>query len=262
MDLKMYQVAAFTRQSFGGNPAGVIPLDRWLPDELMQNIAAENNLSETAFFVPTDAGWHIRWFTPTVEVPLCGHATLASAAVIDAKLHHSSWPITLDSASGTLTVGKAGDGYELDFPASEPHAMDIPAGLADALGCELAECFIARDLLMLPLPDEQAVAAVAPDYARLAKLVDHGVIVTAPGDRVDFVSRFFAPAIGINEDPVTGAAHCALVPYWSQRLGKSKLAARQISSRGGDLGCEDRGDRVGLRGNVAFFLEGDISIAD
>lgn len=258
--LPMYQVAAFTNECFGGNPAAVVPLDRWLPDELLQNIAAENNLSETAFFVATESGWHIRWFTPAVEVPLCGHATLASAAVIDAKLGHSSWPITLESASGTLRVDMAGDGYELDFPANPPQAAPLPPGLDDALGCELTEFFVAHDMQMVPLPDQRSVAAVSPDFARLAELVDHGVIVTAPGETADFVSRFFAPAIGIDEDPVTGAAHCVLVPYWSDRLRQSKLEARQISSRVGFLSCEHRGDRVGLRGDVTFFLEGSIRI--
>ena len=263
MQLKIFQVAAFTERLFGGNPAAVIPLESWLPDELLQNIAAENNLSETAFLVPAeDYDWHIRWFTPTVEVPLCGHATLASAAVIDNKLQHPAWPISLRSASGLLTVSKVNNGYELDFPALQAAPAEPPAGLADALGTDFLECYLARDIFMLILPDERAVAALSPDFAALAGLTEHGVIVTAVGDRDDFVSRFFAPSIGIDEDPVTGAAHCVMVPYWARRLGKSQLLARQISSRVGVLVCEDRGERGGLQGKARFFLDGTISVPD
>ena len=261
MELDIYQVAAFTDEPFGGNPAAVVPLEAWIDDELMQRIAAENNLSETAFFVPSgSAEWQIRWFTPSVEVPLCGHATLASAAVISEKLGHTSWPITLHSASGALIVDIEGDSFVLDLPANRPAPVDMPAGLAEALGTSDFETWLGRDIFMVVLADEAAVAGLEPDFAALARIVEHGLVATAPGDEVDFVSRFFAPAIGINEDPVTGAAHCLLTPYWSERSGKRRLQARQISSRVGHLVCENRGDRALLTGQAVFFLSGRISV--
>jgi PhzF family phenazine biosynthesis protein len=261
MELDIYQVAAFTDGPFGGNPAAVIPLERWIDDDLMQRIAAENNLSETAFFVPTgSAEWQIRWFTPSVEVPLCGHATLASAAVIRDKLGQTSWPITLHSASGALIVDVENDGFVLDFPANRPTPVDAPAGLGAALSTNEFEMLRGRDILMAVLADEAAVAELDPDFPALARIVEHGLVVTAPGDEVDFVSRFFAPAIGINEDPVTGAAHCLLTPYWSERSGKRRMRARQISSRVGHLECEDHGERVHLKGKAVFFLSGRISL--
>ncbi len=263
MQLQIYQVAAFTEAQFGGNPAAVVPLAAWIDDALMQKIAAENNLSETAFFVPVaDSEWHIRWFTPAVEVPLCGHATLASAAVIRERLKHEQWPIQLQSASGPLTVDLDGQSYVLDLPANKPAPTELPEGFEAALGHEVLESYIAQDIFMVVLPDEAAVASLRPNYAALAERTEHGVIATAAGDSVDFVSRFFAPALGIDEDPVTGAAHWVLTPYWSERLGKKNLDARQISSRTGVLGCEDRGDRVRLRGRAIFFLDGQISVAD
>ena len=261
-NLPIFQIAAFTDKSFGGNPAAVIPLETWLDDSVMQNIAAENNLSETAFFVPVGpAEWHIRWFTPAVEVPLCGHATLASAAVIRSKLEHSDWPITLRSASGPLIVDIDADQFVLDLPANHPQPVALPDGLLAALGARALESYIgANDIYMVVLPDEASVAGLHPDFRALGAVTKHGVIATAPGDRVDFVSRFFAPAIGIAEDPVTGAAHCILTPYWSRRLNKDKLDARQISSTVGVLTCEDHGDRVKLRGGAVFFMAGEISI--
>ena len=190
-DFDIYQVAAFTDVSFGGNPAAVIPLTAWIEDSLMQKIAAENNLSETAFLVPTgESRWHIRWFTPTVEVDLCGHATLASAAVIHRKLGHEDWPITLESASGLLKVDINGERYVLDFPSQPPERTDPPAGLSDALGVSADDCYLGSDKFMVVLQDESSVAAVDPDFSRLASIVEHGLIVTAPGDSVDFVSRF------------------------------------------------------------------------
>lgn len=262
MQLKVYQVAAFTDTQFGGNPAAVVPMSEWISDALMQKIAAENNLSETAFFVPlADDEWRIRWFTPAVEVPLCGHATLASAAVIHQRLNQERWPIRLQSASGLLTVDLDGDSYVLDFPASRPEPVDLPQGFEAALGTTAEESYIADDIYMIVLPDEAAVAALSPDFALLAERTRHGVIATAAGQHVDFVSRFFAPSLGIDEDPVTGAAHCLLTPYWSARLGKQELLARQISSRGGVIGCVNRGDRVSLSGQAVFFLDGRISIA-
>jgi PhzF family phenazine biosynthesis protein len=204
MQLPIYQVAAFTDTQFGGNPAAVVPLAAWIDDSLMQKIAAENNLSETAFFVPVaDGEWHIRWFTPAVEVPLCGHATLASAAVIRERLNHHKWPIRLQSASGTLLVDLDGDAYVLDFPASKPVPTDLPQGFEAALGHDAEESFIADDIYMIVLPDEAAVASLEPDFAALAERTNHGVIATAAGESADFVSRFFAPSLGIDEDPVT-----------------------------------------------------------
>jgi PhzF family phenazine biosynthesis protein len=262
MDPKIYQVAAFTDQAFGGNPAAVVPLDAWIDDALMQQIAMENNLSETAFFVPTgDSEWQIRWFTPAVEVPLCGHATLASAAVIRSKLAHDNWPITLHSASGPLSVDVAGDAFTLDLPANIAEPVELPVGFEDALGATALESYLGKnDIFLIVLADEDAVAETSPNFSRLGGMTDHGVIVTAEGSDVDFVSRFFAPALGLDEDPVTGAAHCVLTPYWSKRLGKSKLDARQVSSRIGNLICEDRGERVLLTGRAVFFLDGVVSV--
>lgn len=261
-DLQIFQVAAFTNTSFGGNPAAVVPLDAWIDESLMQKIAAENNLSETAFFVPTgQSEWHIRWFTPAVEVPLCGHATLASAAVIHARLNHNDWPITFQSASGPLKIDVANDEYVLDLPTNVSQPIDLPNGFEAALGATVLEAYLGRnDLYMAVLADEATVADLRPDFGALAAVTTHGVIATASGDNVDFVSRFFAPAIGIDEDPVTGAAHCVLTPYWSEKLGKDVLDARQISSRTGVLKCENQGDRTILRGGAVFFLSGVISI--
>jgi PhzF family phenazine biosynthesis protein len=259
--LDIFQVAAFTDKSFGGNPAAVIPLGEWLDVSLMQKIAAENNLSETAFFVALgQSEWHIRWFTPTIEVPLCGHATLASAAVIRSKLGHNDWPITLQSASGPLVVDIDSDEFVLDLPTNHPQPVDLPPGFEVALGVTVSESYIGDDIYMVVLPDEASVARLEPDFGALAAVTEHGVIATAPGDKVDFVSRFFAPAIGIAEDPVTGAAHCMLTPYWSERLNKDKLDARQVSGRVGVLKCENHGDRVKLRGMAVFFLSGVITI--
>jgi PhzF family phenazine biosynthesis protein len=262
MELEMYQVAAFTSQAFGGNPAAVVPLEDWIDDALMLRIAKENNLSETAFFVPAgDGEWHIRWFTPSVEVPLCGHATLASAAVIRDRLGQTDWPITLHSASGALTVDTDGSSFVLDLPANPPQPVRAPEGLFEALGVDsVEETLLGRDIYMVVLADEAAVAALSPDYAALAEIIEHGIIATAPGNEVDFVSRFFAPAIGIDEDPVTGAAHCLMTPYWSTRSGRTRMQARQISDRVGNLECEARGDRVRLTGRAVFFLDGRISI--
>jgi PhzF family phenazine biosynthesis protein len=262
-ELRLYQVDAFTDRVFSGNPAAVVPLERWLDEALMQRIANENNLAETAFFVPDDDGansFEIRWFTPMTEVPLCGHATLATAAVIARLLRPARWPIRFRSASGVLRVDRRGDSFELDFPANEPGPTRTPPGLADALGEQVGECFLARDFYLVPLASESAVAGIAPDFRRIREIAGNGVIVTAPGEHVDFVSRFFAPGIGIDEDPVTGAAHCVLTPYWSRRLNKSRLTAEQLSKRGGRVGCEYRGHRVLLTGHVAFYLEGTITL--
>ncbi len=261
MELDVFQLSAFTSKSFGGNPAAVVPLESWIDDAVMQNIAAENNLSETAFFLPRgEDEWEIRWFTPTVEVSLCGHATLASAAVIHDCLGHESWPITLHSASGPLQVDVDGDTYVLDFPAIMPEPIETPAELEAALGAPVSEYFRGGEMTMAIMQNESTVAAVAPDFAKLAEISEFGLIITAPGDSVDFVSRFFAPAIGINEDPVTGSAHCVSTPYWSAKLGRSELSARQVSNRVGELFCVDRGDRIRIHGSAVFFLSGKMTI--
>jgi PhzF family phenazine biosynthesis protein len=262
-ELQLYQVDAFTDRVFSGNPAAVVPLERWLDERLMQRIANENNLAETAFFVPDDEGagsFEIRWFTPMTEVPLCGHATLATAAVVDRRLRPARWPIRFSSASGPLQVDRAGDGFELDFPANDPAPVPTPPGLADALGADVGECLLARDFYLAVLASEAAVAGIAPDFRRIREVAGNGVIVTAPGRQVDFVSRFFAPGIGIDEDPVTGAAHCVLTPYWARRLNKTRLTAAQLSKRGGRVGCELRGQRVLLTGRAVFYLEGRIML--
>ncbi len=263
MDLQIYQLDAFTSQLFTGNPAAVVPLDEWIDDSLMQQIATENNLSETAFFVPknkTGDHWHIRWFTPAVEVPLCGHATLASAAVIHREFSPSSWPIKVESASGQLFIDVDGDAFVLDFPANAAVPAGMPAGLPEALGTTVEECFGTEGFTLMTLPDETSVRTLNPDFSKIVSITKDGIIATAPGESVDFVSRFFGPGVGIDEDPVTGAAHCILTPYWSKRLGRKKLKARQISHRGGELGCELRDDRVLLRGHAVFYLKGELTV--
>ena len=260
MRLAIYQVDAFTSQTFGGNPAAVCPLEAWIDDALMQSIAMENNLAETAFFVREGDGYRIRWFTPAAEVKLCGHATLASAHVIFDRLAPATASITFDSLSGPLRVFKDGDRIALDFPANPPKPCPPPPGLIPALGATPLEVLVA-DVYCCVFASERDVRAVRPDMRGIAALDQHAVLVTAPGDDVDFVSRFFAPQVGIDEDPVTGSAHCKLVPYWAQRLGKDRLRARQVSPRGGELWCELRGDRVIMAGYAAPYLEGTIEVS-
>jgi len=264
MKLPIYQIDAFTDRVFGGNPAAVVPLDSWLPDATLQAIAAENNLAETAFFVPEGEGWRLRWFTPTVEVDLCGHATLASASLIFSHLKPGLTRARFQTRSGLLEVTQQGDVLAMDFPTRMPVRIDDPAlrdGLARALGAAPDEVWKARDVIGV-YKTEADVAALKPDFAAVGRLDAWAVLVTAPGDRsgVDFVSRFFAPGRGINEDPVTGSAHCELIPYWSKRLGKTRLSARQISARGGVLECELRGERVTMAGKAALYLEGVIHV--
>lgn len=259
MRLPIYQVDAFTSKAFGGNPAAVCPLEGWIGDDLMQSIAAENNLAETAFFVPEGDGFRIRWFTPTTEMDLCGHATLASAYVIFEKIAPDGEHLTFASRSGPLQVFKQDGRIALDFPAMHPEPCPPPAGLVEALGAMPLEIRRAK-LYLCVFPDEHAIRAIAPDMAGIARLDEHAVVVTAPGTDVDFVSRFFAPKVGIPEDPVTGGAHCRLIPYWASRLGKTALRARQLSQRGGALWCELRGDRVIIAGHAAPYLEGTIEV--
>ncbi|MDX1982318.1 MAG: PhzF family phenazine biosynthesis protein [Bryobacteraceae bacterium] len=260
MKIPLFQVDAFSDRPLKGNPAAVCPLDSWLPDELMQSIAAENNLPETAFFVQRGDVFDLRWFTPTVEIDLCGHATLASAWVLFHRLAHPGSNIGFMTRSGMLSVTRHDNGLlALDFPSRPAGLCAIHTDLVTALGRVPSQILAARDYLVV-YDSEEEIQSLKPDMTRLATVDRFAVIVTAPGASVDFVSRFFAPARGIPEDPVTGSAHCTLIPYWSQRLGKSHLHARQISPRGGELFCEDRGERVSIAGHAALYLEGTVHL--
>lgn len=261
MKLQIFQVDAFTSRPFAGNPAAVVPLDAWLPDEVMQNIAAENNLAETAFFVKNGDGYNLRWFTPKVEVNLCGHATLASAHVIFNELKLESETIKFHShRSGPLGVTKVEDRLVLDFPAYPITEIDTPEGLKDVEVPPLKCWETQGDMLMLLLRNQQEIAGLEPDMHRIAQLPYNEVIITAKGDDCDFASRMFAPRLGIPEDPVTGAIHCSLIPYWAGELGKNELFARQVSERGGELYCKLAGDRVKIGGNATLYLKGEIYV--
>lgn len=261
MEILIYQVDAFTDAVFGGNPAAVCPLEDWLPDDTLQAIAAENNLSETAFFVADDDdGYAIRWFTPLAEIDLAGHPTLATAFVIFERLDADAKSVQFTTKIGdTLTVTREDDRLSMDFPSRPPESRDGLDGLGAALGAEPAEVLAARDGFAV-FEHADAVAALAPDMAKVAALDVMGVIATAPGRDCDFVSRYFAPGMGIPEDPVTGSAHCTLIPYWGKRLGKKEMFARQISARGGEIWCADRGGRVTIAGRAVFYMEGAITI--
>jgi PhzF family phenazine biosynthesis protein len=259
MKLPIYQVDAFADKPFAGNPAAIVPLESWLPDETMLNIAMENNLAETAFFIPNEDGYDLRWFTPTIEMDLCGHATLASAYLIFEVLGTDQSILRFQTKSGELTVEKADGKYVLDFPSRPGKPVEAPAELIEAIGSEPKEVYKSRDY-MLVYESEADVLAIKPDFNSLMKLGAHAVIVTAPGETSDFVSRFFAPEVGVPEDPVTGSAHCTLIPYWAERLGKNDLFARQVSSRGGELNCRLAGDRVKIAGDAVLFLKGEIYV--
>lgn len=259
MQIPIYQVDAFTGELFRGNPAAVCPLTSWPEDALLQAIAAENNLSETAFLVSRGERYEMRWFTPLTEIDLCGHATLAAAHVIFHYLNIHRDRVDFDTGSGPLSVTREGSLLTMDFPARPGESCTAPATLVRGLGAEPQEMYLSRDYMAV-FANEDQVRAVTPDFAVLGQLDVTGVIVTAPGDAVDFVSRFFAPREGIDEDPVTGSAHCTLIPYWSRRLGRSQLRARQVSARGGELLCEDLGTRVKISGEAVVYLEGKINI--
>jgi len=261
MSLKIYQVDAFTSEPFRGNPAAIVPLEEWLPAETMQSIALENNLAETAFFVREGDGYGLRWFTPTVEMDLCGHATLASAFVIFNILGSTEQVLKFQTKSGLLTVEKDGDRFILDFPSRPAVPAEIPSGLVDAIGKQPKEVLKSRDY-MLVYESEDDIRGISPDFVAILKIPTHAVIITAPGKDCDFVSRFFAPEVGIFEDPVTGSSHCNLIPYWAEKLGKAELFARQLSARGGELFCELAGDRVKIGGNAALYLTGEIYIEE
>ncbi|MGA2184206.1 MAG: PhzF family phenazine biosynthesis protein [Bryobacteraceae bacterium] len=259
MQIPIYQVDAFSGRAFAGNPAAVCPLESWLADERMQSIAAENNLAETAFFVPEGDGYRLRWFTPVTEVDLCGHATLASAFVVFRHLAPQLERVLFRTRSGELIVSRSGERLTMDFPSRPPVAVEAHPQLIPALGLQPKEVLAARDYMLVYETEEQ-VRALKPDMARLTEVDRFAVIVTAPGRDCDFVSRFFAPAHGVPEDPVTGSAHCTLIPYWSRRLGKKQLFARQVSPRGGELWCEDLGERVHISGQAVEFLSGTITL--
>lgn len=275
MRFDYFQIDAFTDKPFAGNPAAVVALASWPDDDtLLQAIAEENNLAETAFFVrepapldpqAPDAGpaFHLRWFTPTMEVDLCGHATLAAAHVLFNHLGHTDDAVRFSTKSGTLTVTRAtaaaGSRLAMDFPARPGQPVLDTKPLSAALGVPVAEAYVARDYMAI-LPDEDAVRAVRPDMDRVLALDRFALMVTAPGRDCDFVSRFFAPAAGIPEDPVTGSAHCTLIPYWAKRLNKPNLAARQLSPRGGSLDCIAKGDRVSIGGHAITYMTGHIHL--
>ena len=257
--IPVFQVDAFTTGPFTGNPAAVCVSAQWLPDDIMQKIAAENNLAETAFIIPAGDDFKIRWFTPLVEVDLCGHATLASGYVVLNHLKPGSKNVTFHSLhSGTLYVLLKGDMLELDFPTDRLTACVLPAVIKESLGIEPAESFLGRSDYLVRLKSEAEVLGVRPDFRRLATADGRGVIITAGGTDVDFVSRFFAPQAGIDEDPVTGSAHTTLTPFWSSRLGKKTMTARQLSARGGYLECTLNGDRTLISGHATLFLKGEI----
>ena len=258
MRTPLYQIDAFTTQRFGGNPAPVMPMAAFPPDDVMLALAAENNLAETAFLVREGDGYRLRWFTPRVEVPLCGHATLASAAVVMERLEPGRDRVVFQSASGPLTVTRHGAAYVMNFPARPSQRVPVSAMLTRALGAEPAEAWENAFNAMAVFAHADAVRALVPDMPAVAALGRPGVIATAPGDGVyDCVSRYFAPAKGIPEDPVTGAAHCMLAPYWARRLDKTALHAFQASARGGELRCRIAGERVELEGSCVFYLEGE-----
>ena len=259
MKLTIYQVDAFTSKLFGGNPAAVVPLKEWLDDELMQNIALENNLSETAFFVNENGEYRIRWFTPTAEVDLCGHATLASAFVMFNQLGFNRSLISFNSKSGKLIIERENELISLDFPARVPKPKELNPILHDALNITPKEVLFNKTTVAV-LNSESEVRKLKPDIQKFLELDTHGVIITAQGDKVDFVSRFFAPDVGIDEDPVTGYAHTILTPYWAKVLGKNRMSALQVSERGGELICELKGERVKILGDAKLYLKGEIYI--
>jgi PhzF family phenazine biosynthesis protein len=260
MTLAIYQADAFTDEVFGGNPAAVVPLNEWLPGELMQKIAMENNLAETAFIVPYEGAYHIRWFTPAVEVALCGHATLASAHIYYEQLGYQGKSIRFFSKSGWLDVSSGADGLlTLDFPADKAEQVsDVPSAVFEGLGISAAKVWKGKFDYLVELPDEEAVLNLKPDFRKLGTVDSRGVLVTAPGREADFVSRCFFPQSGIDEDPVTGSAHCLLTTYWHGRTGKEVFDAVQLSARRGRMKCELKGDRVLMTGRAVTYLKGEI----
>lgn len=260
MKIKLYQIDAFTNKVFSGNPAAVCPMESWPADALLQHIAAENNLAETAYFVKSKEGFHIRWFTPKAEVNLCGHATLATAYVIFNFFNYSDSVISFQSRSGILTVTKDKEWYALNFPVDKIDKIALTPEITACFDVMPGEAYRGSSDIMLVFSSQRNIENITPDFFQIAKLKARGIIITAPGTDTDFVSRFFAPLVGIDEDPVTGSAHTTLVPYWSKQLGKTELTARQVSSRGGYLKCKLLNDRVEISGQGAFYLLGEIEV--
>jgi len=262
MKLPLFQIDAFTSRLFAGNPAAVVILDEWLPDHVLAAVAAENNLSETAFVIPrADQAVPLRWFTPTIEVDLCGHATLAAAHVLLNHYFHAVDTVKFATRSGELSVARQRGLLCMDFPAMPPQPIEINDALASALGAWPRVALAARDVLAI-FDCEEDIRSLQPDFPAIAALDAFAIIASAPGHEVDFVSRFFAPRAGVAEDPVTGSAHCTLTPYWAAKLGKPRLLARQISNRGGEVHCEMAGDRVLISGSTVEYLRGEISVGD
>ncbi|WAM52799.1 PhzF family phenazine biosynthesis protein [Vreelandella venusta] len=260
MNIDLYQVDAFASKPFEGNPAAVCPLEAWLDDTLLQAIATENNLSETAFFVPTESGYHLRWFTPSVEVDLCGHATLAAAWVIFNVLGDSAETLAFETRSGQLLVQRDGDELAMDFPAKVVEPLAMEAEVKAALGINEIEELLISDDIVVVVNDAQLIESLTPDMQQLKHLPGRGIVVTAKGSDVDFVSRWFGPKVGVEEDPVTGSAHTSLAPFWARKLGKRQLTARQGGARKGALSCEIEGERVIIKGCVAPYLKGVITL--
>ncbi len=259
MELTIYQIDAFAEKVFEGNPAAICPLKEWLPDELMQKIAIENNLSETAYFIPTDRGFDIRWFTPAHEVKLCGHATLASAYVIFNILNYKKNKITFSSKSGSLTVIKNDGWLEMDFPSQEPEICTVPKQIIEAFEFEPVECLKSEDYIVV-FNNEKQILSAKPNLSLLSELNLRGVSITAKGNEYDFVTRFFAPKYGINEDPVTGSAFTQLIPYWSKKLNKKAMSAKQVSVRGGEVNCVYLNDRVSISGKAVKYMVGKVEL--
>jgi PhzF family phenazine biosynthesis protein len=260
MKIPFYQVDAFSGKVFGGNPAAICILEYWLDTDVLQSIAAENNLSETAFLVPKSTGlYDLRWFTPAMEVDLCGHATLASAFVIFSFVDSVLSSVDFQTKSGPLSVARSGELLSMDFPARKPEPAEKSPLIVQALGAEPLEVLKSRDLLAV-FKDESTIKNIKPDFNKLMQMDTFAVIVTAKGEKSDFVSRFFAPKAGIDEDPVTGSAHCTLIPYWAERLGKDHLHAFQLSKRGGELFCENAGDRVRIAGRAVLYAKGELHL--
>jgi predicted PhzF superfamily epimerase YddE/YHI9 len=261
MRTPIYHVDAFANRRFAGNPAAVMPMKSFPSDAVMLALAQENNLPETAFLVPEGDDYRLRWFTPGTEVPLCGHATLASSAVVFERLEPERNQVVFHTASGLLKIRRSGSGYVMDFPSRPSRQVAVPPGLADALGAVPLEVWDNPFDYLALFRDAQTVRQLAPDMEAIARIDRPGVIVTAPGDGpYDFVSRYFAPAVGVPEDPVTGAAHCTLAPYWAKRLGKTEFRAFQASRRGGEVVCRLSNDRTELEGTCVFYMEGAVEI--
>ncbi|MDO9276780.1 MAG: PhzF family phenazine biosynthesis protein [Lutibacter sp.] len=256
--MNIFQVDAFNNAVFKGNPAAVCPLEKWISDELMQAIAEENNLSETVFFVKNENSFDIKWFTPTCEIDLCGHATLAAAHIIFSELNFKEKQLEFNSKSGKLTVTKSENWYTLNFPSEEFTEIETPELIKQALNVPVLKTFKGKWKLLVELENEAVIKNLKPNFHLLTQLESSGIIVTAKGDTADFVSRFFAPKIGINEDPVTGSAHTLLIPYWAKKLHKTKLEAVQLSKRTGILKCEYLNDRVEMSGQAVTYLKGQL----